>query len=192
MKKERSDIEFFKDPETHFWALRAAIKRKKKVRVGKSWSIADYEDQIPFGGYHHLRRSWVICAEMSIALEEDDVPLAMGLLAKWMSVQEEVARGFEWGAAMRLLPIEDPCDDGMLGAVSPEEYTVALGYQKELEELSARRKGNKGKPNRQWWQRSSQQQQQQQQQQRQAQGQGQQQQQQQAPTGQGTGTSPGK
>ena len=157
VRKEKSDLDFFYGSEFHFWVPREAIKRKRKVRPGKSWAGTDHEENIPFQGYHHLRRSCVVCAEIFIAPEEEDVPLAMGLLAKWMSVQEEVPRGLEWGTAMRMMPIEDPVEDGLLGTVSAEEYMVALAYQKELEALAGRRKGNRtGQQRRPWWQRNQQ------------------------------------
>ena len=37
LKKQASDQSFFEQPEAEFWAQRARIKHKLKVRPGKSW-----------------------------------------------------------------------------------------------------------------------------------------------------------
>lgn len=86
--------ESFEDnPEVVFWELREKVKALLRVRPGKSWSMMDWADRIPFGGYRTLERAYRVSAELFEAQALGDHQRAMGLNALWMMCLEEIARG---------------------------------------------------------------------------------------------------
>jgi hypothetical protein len=145
MRKVAYDQKLEANMEEVFWSYRERIKAKLRVRKGKSWDIQDWQEHIPFDGYRTLQRSWSISAELFNALAEERVGDAKGILALWMMVQEEVARGSSWEKAWSFLPesVEDPCARTELGAVALEAFAMATEFQEGVEKIQALRTGKK-------------------------------------------------
>ncbi len=57
---------------------------------------------------------------------------------------EEVVQGTSWEKAWSFLPVPDPCAQWEMGSLSMEQYEVAVGYQKGVQEILQWRQGGKG------------------------------------------------